>query len=414
MWEVLAKSIIPVGYDAPMMPQQLREHFHMPSGIYLDGNSLGLMPKAAKAALGQVLEQWQNKAVLGWEDWFNATERLSPMVANLVGAKPHEVIVTGTTTSNIHALLATFYRPVGQRRHLLATALDFPSDVYALQSWAEQANAEVRFIPSRDGHTLHPDDIAASLSDDIALALLPSVLYQSGQLLDMATITQLAQQRGVVIGWDAAHSIGCLPHHFHSIGADFAVWCHYKYLNAGPGAPAGLFVHERHHERLPALRGWWGNDKSSQFAMKHNFDPAIGAGAYQWSAPSQLHLAVLEAALAIFEQTELAQIRAHSLELTSYLMQLIDEQLPDCQIATPRQPDARGGHVALVHPQAGALSVALRQRGIIPDFRPPQTLRLAPIALYNTREELEQTVQTLRQLLDSPEQLENLQGGAVV
>jgi len=377
-----------------------RDLFPMPPGIYLDGNSLGLMPHAARGAVQQRLLEWEESAVGGWDDWFGLSEKLAAQVARLVGAGPLEVAVTGSITSNLHALLATFYRPEGSRRNLLATALDFPTDLYALESWTALHSAKLVLVPSRDGETLHPDDLLERFTNDISVVLLPTVLYRSGQLLDVERLTRAAQERGILIGWDAAHSIGAMPHHFHDHGADFAVWCHYKYVNGGPGAPGGLFVHERHLERTPALRGWWGHDKATQFEMRGDFRRSSGASAYQQGTPSILALAAFEGALTVFDGLDLLELRRVSLELTDYFMTLCDEFLPEMRVVTPRAHGERGGHVALAHPQARTLSLALRARGIVPDFRAPDVLRLAPVALYNTRAELEQTVRVLRQLLD--------------
>ncbi|WP_231557239.1 kynureninase [Deinococcus sp. YIM 77859] len=348
-----------------------RDLFAMPPGIYLDGNSLGVMPHAARAAVLRRLDEWQRDAVSGWDHWFELAETLSPALARLVGARSNEVIATGSITANLHALLATLYRPEGARRHLVATALDFPSDVYALHAWAERFGAELRLIPARDGQTLREEEIRAALTDDVALVLLPTVLYRSGALLDVPGLTRAARERGILIGWDAAHSVGSVPHELHDWGADFAVWCHYKYVNAGPGAPGGLYLHERHHHLVPGLRGWWGHDKATQFEMAHTFRPAAGAGAYQLGTPPILALAALEGALSVFDTVELAEVRARSLELTAYLMALVERHLPELRVVTPREPTRRGGHVALAHPQAHALSLALRARGITPISAPP-------------------------------------------
>ncbi len=378
-----------------------RDAFLLPRGIYLDGNSLGPLTHAAQAATERRLKQWQHLAVSGWDEWFELSERLSPALARLVGAEPAEVISTGSITTNLHALLATFYRPEGEKRNLLATSLDFPSDLYALAAWAERAGAELKLIPSRDGHTLEDEDVAASLTPDIALAVLPTVLYRSGQLLDVKGVTALAHSRDILIGWDAAHSVGALPHAFHEAGVDFGVWCSYKYLNAGPGAPGGLFVHEKHFDRTPGLPGWWGHDKATQFEMAPAFRKAPGAGAYQISTPSIIGLAGLEGALAIFEEVTIEAVRTRSLELTDYLINLVDAQLPELTLRTPRDPARRGGHVVLEHPDALELSLALRARHIIPDYRAPNLLRLAPVALFNHETELDTTVTVLRELLSS-------------
>ncbi len=373
----------------------------MPPGIYLDGNSLGVMPLSAHQAVLRRLGEWQTQAVSGWDEWFGLAETLSPILGKLVGAAPREVIATGSITANLHALLATLYRPQGERKHLLATALDFPTDLYALQSWAALHGAELRLIPSRDGQTIHEDDLRTALGPDIALVLLPTVLYRSGQRLDIARLTALAHQHGALIGWDAAHSIGVMPHELHASGADFAVWCSYKYLNGGPGAPGGLYLHQRHHHLAPALSGWWGNEKETQFEMTAKFRPAPGAAAYQQGTPPILALAALEGALEIFADLDLHALRARSLHLTDTLIELADLHLPELRVLTPRDHARRGGHVSLLHPEARALSAALRASGVVPDYREPDILRLAPVALYNTEDELRETVRVLRGLLDS-------------
>lgn len=378
-----------------------RDAFMLPRGIYLDGNSLGPLSYAAQSAIERRLKQWQYKGVSAWDEWFELAERLNPALAKLVGSKASEIITTGSITSNLHALLATFYKPKGKRQHILATSLDFPSDLYALRAWAERNGADLKLILSRDGHTLESNDIEAALTEDIALAVLPTVLYRSGQVLDWAKITQLGQAKGIIMGWDAAHSIGALPHQFHNENIDFAVWCSYKYLNAGPGAPGGLFVHEKHHDLEPGLPGWWGNDKASQFEMSPEFRKATDAGAYQISTPSILALAGLEGALAIFEEVSIEAIRERSLELTQYLIELADKNLAEMPIRSPRERAKRGGHVVLEHPEARLLSLGLRSKNIIPDYREPNLLRLAPVALYNRESELDITVQTLRELLDT-------------
>ncbi|WP_261664918.1 kynureninase [Deinococcus sp. Marseille-Q6407] len=389
------------------------EAFAVPDGIYLDGNSLGLMPHAAKQAVERRLNEWATQAVVGWDEWFGLSESLSPQLARLAGARPEEVIATGSITANLHALLATFYRPQGQRRHLLATALDFPTDLYALRSWADREGAELRLIPSRDGHTLHPDDIAAAITDEIAIVLLPTVLYRSGQLLDVARWTAAAHQQGCLIGWDAAHSMGAVPHQFHDDGADFAVWCSYKYLNAGPGAPGGLYVHERHAGVLPGLRGWWGNDKTSQFQMDNEYRRAGDAGAYQLGTPPVLSLAALEGALEVYRGVDPEELRARSLELTDLLLALAEEQLPEMQVITPRPAAERGGHVSLQWQHNRQVSLALRARRIIPDYREPGILRLAPIPFYNNEDDVRGVVQAMREIIDSREYEAAGEGSAV-
>ncbi|CAF4308080.1 unnamed protein product, partial [Adineta steineri] len=290
---------------------------------------------------------------------------------------------------NLHSLLATLYRPTANKKIIVATTLDFSSDLYAIQSWAQHYGTELRLISSRDGYTLTDEDIEAAFQDDVALIVLPTVLYASGQLLNIERYAKLAQEKEIILGLDAAHSIGSVPHDFHNWGVDFAVWCSYKYLNAGPGACGGIFVHEKHFHRIPALKGWWGHQKNTVFKMNSHFTHEPGASAYQISTPSILALAGLEGSLQEFKKVNIKNIRTHSLQLTAYLMELIDEYLPEFQIVTPRAEECRGGHVSIRHVHARLFSLALRHRNIVPDFRPPDILRMAPLPLYNPNLELD-------------------------
>ncbi|CAF1327446.1 unnamed protein product [Adineta steineri] len=379
----------------------LREDFIYPEGIYLDGNSLGLASRSSIKTIENRLKEWQTLAVNGWASWFGLSESLSTDLAKLVGAMPEEVITTGGITMNLHALLATFYKPTDTKKYIVATTLDFPSDLYALQSWTQHYGTELRLISSRDKYTLTDEDIEEAFQDDVALILLPTVLYGSGQLLDIKRYAKRAQEKNIILGVDAAHSIGALPHDFHDWNVDFAVWCSYKYLNAGPGACGGIFVHEKHFHRIPALKGWWGHQKHTVFEMRPYFTHEPGAAAYQISTPSILALAGLEGSLKEFKKVNILDIRKRSLELTTYLMELIDQHLPELEIITPRNEERRGGHVSVRHVHAHLLSLALRARNIVPDYRPPDILRMAPVAFYNTKLELDETVRVLRELLDN-------------
>jgi kynureninase len=395
----------------PSLPRP--DAFLLPKGVYLDGNSLGPLTYAAQAAIERRMRQWQVHGVGAWDDWFGLAERLSPALGRLVGAHPDEVIATASITVNLHALLASFHRPAGRRRHLLATELDFPTDLHALQSWAELRGVDLRLVPSRDGHTLADDDLDAALTDEVAFAWLPTVLYRSGQALDVARWTRVGHERGAIVGWDAAHSIGALPHALHDDGVDVAAWCSYKYLNGGPGAPGGLFVHRRHHDVAPALRGWWGHDKATQFAMAPTFTRARGAAAFQLGTPPVLSLAGLEGALALYEEVGIEAVRARSLALTDALIARVDASLPELEVVTPRAHARRGGHVALRHAEAARLSKALRRRGVVPDFRHPDVLRLAPVAWYTSEADLDRTVLVLRELLDGGAYLDEAVDGPI-
>ncbi|MFD1436358.1 kynureninase [Kroppenstedtia eburnea] len=390
---------------------RFREEFYLGKGrIYLDGNSLGLLSRRAEQSLLSVLDSWRKHGIDGWTEgphpWFHLSEELGKKSAPLVGAEPEEVIVTGSTTVNLHQLLATFYRPEGKRRKILADALTFPSDIYAMQSQLRLhgLNPEQYLIRvgGRDGQTLAEEDLIAAMTDEVALIVLPSVLYRSGQILDMERLTAAARERGIPIGFDLCHSIGAIPHQLHEWGADFAFWCNYKYLNAGPGGVGGLFVHRKHFGRMPGLAGWFGSDKSVQFDMEHHFTPAGDAGAYQIGTPHLLSLAPLIGSLEIFAEAGIGPIREKSLRQTRYLMELVEKELAGMgfSIGNPRADHRRGGHVSLVHPEAVRICKSLKEKGVIPDFRAPDVIRLAPVALYTAYTELWEAVQRLKWIME--------------
>ena len=386
-----------------------------PGTIYLDGNSLGLASRDAEAAVLAALDDWKQYGIDGWlggeRPWFTIGEELGAVQARLVGARPEEVVVAGSTTVNLHAMVATFYQPSGSRTKLVADSLNFPSDLYALASQVRLRGLDpaehLVLVPSSDGRTLDEADLIAALDEETALLVVPSVLYRGGQLLDVERLTRAAHARGVPIGVDCSHSAGTLPHRLHEWGVDWAVWCSYKYLNGGPGAVAALFVHERHHGTAPALAGWWGSDKTRQFDMALELTPAATAGAWQIGTPPVFGAAALYGALQVTEEAGIERIRAKSLDQTGYLMALADAWLAEAPygftVGTPREAARRGGHVALEHPEAVQICKALKARGIIPDFRPPNVIRLAPVALYTTYAEIWQTVQALREIVERGE-----------
>lgn len=393
-----------------------RERFYLlPGAIYMDGNSLGLLSREAEAALLAVLEEWKRLGIDGWTraepPWFYLAEELGEKEAVLVGAEPGEVIVTASTTFNLHNLMAGFYRPEGKRQKILADELNFPSDKYALESQLRLRGLDpaenLVLVRSRDGRTLAEEDIIAAMTEEVAVAVLPSVLYRSGQLLDIKLLAHAAHERGIFIGFDLSHSAGAVPHRLHEWGVDFAFWCNYKYLNGGPGAVAGLFVHQKHSGRLPGLAGWWGYRKEKQFDMDLAFEPAAGAGAWQVGTPHLLSLAPLVGSLRIFAEAGIENLRAKSLALTSYLMHLIDSELSappyNYRIGTPREPERRGGHVAVEHDEAVRINAALKRRGVIPDFRPPNVIRLAPVPLYTSFHDVWQVVRHLKEIIDTRE-----------
>jgi len=311
-----------------------RQRFYLlPEKIYMDGNSLGLLSRDAEEVLQRMLDQWKRLGINGWLDaepsWFGYAEELGERQATLVGALPEEVIITSSTTVNLHALVGTFYHPQGKRTKILADELNFPSDIYALKSQIElkglDPNQNLVLVKSRDGRFLEEEDIARAMDDEIALVLLPGVLYRSGQLLDMAYLSKKAKESGIPIGFDCSHSVGAVPHYFDKWDMDFAFWCNYKYMNNGPGGVASLFVNQKHFSKKPSLAGWWGYRKDKQFDMSLVFEKAKSAGGWQIGTPHILSLAPLEGSLKIFEEAGMEKIREKSLKLTSYLIFLLTQ-----------------------------------------------------------------------------------------
>jgi kynureninase len=385
-----------------------RRRFYNPKRtIYLDGNSLGLLSKDSEESVLRVLDEWRDLGIRGWTEacqpWFYFAEKLGSMCARLVGAEPEEVVATGSTTVNIHSLVNTFYQPSAKRKKILADSLTFPTDIYALRSTVElrgvDAGQNLILAPSVSDRFLNEDQIIELMDNDVALVFLPSVLYRSGQLLNMQMLTENAHKRGIPIGFDCSHSVGVVPHYFDKWNVDFALWCSYKYLNGGPGGTAFLYVNKRHFDREPALAGWFGYVKERQFDLDIDFEHSQSAGGWQISSPPILSSAPLEGSLKMILEAGIDSIREKSLKMTSYLAYLIEETLSkppyNFSIGTPREAERRGGHVALEHKEGMRISEALRARGVISDFRPPNVIRLAPIPLYNTYHEVWKTTQHL-------------------
>ncbi|MUV38651.1 Kynureninase [Lentibacillus sp. JNUCC-1] len=396
---------------------RFRKEFYIPEdAIYFDGNSLGLLSKRAEATLYDMVESWKKFAIDGWtneaQPWFHLSEKLGNMTAPLIGAHPEEVITTGSTTTNLHQLAATFFKPEGQKNKILADELNFPSDIYALKSQLQikglDPETHLVQVKSRDGHTLTTDDIIAKMNEDVALIVLPAVLYRSGQILDMKALTKAAHERGILIGFDLCHSIGAIEHHLSAWDVDFAFWCTYKHLNGGPGSVGGLYVNQKHFDQQPGLAGWFGSDKAKQFDMSHTFTPAETAGAFQIGTPHLFSAAPLVGALELFQEAGMTHIRTKSLQLTAFLMNLVEQELSeyDFTIVNPRDDHERGGHVFLEHKEAARICKALKADGVIPDYREPNGIRLAPVALYNTFEDVYDAVGILKTIMQEKRYLE--------
>ncbi len=385
--------------------------------IYMDGNSLGLMSVDSEHTLMRVVEEWKTLGIKGWSEakipWINYAEKLGELQAPLVGAKPDEVVVTGGTTINLHAIVSTFYKPDGKRTKILADELNFPSDLYALAAQVRRfggdSDTDLILLKSRDGLTIEENDIIDEMNEEICVALLPSVYYKSGQLLDMERLTKEAHKNDIIIGFDCAHSVGVVPHHFSMWGIDFALWCNYKYMNGGPGSTGSLYINRRHHGKMPGLAGWFGNDRSTMFEMRTKFDPARTASAWQIGTTTMLSTAPIEGSLYMMREAGIDNIREKSLKITSYLMYLIDERLSgdpyNYGIATPREAERRGGHVGIFHEEAWRINQALIARRVIPDFRPPNIIRLAPIPLYISYYDVWRVAEHLKAVIDNDEYL---------
>lgn len=387
-----------------------REEFYIQPGIvYMDGNSLGLLSKRAEQSLLTLLDSWKKFGIDGWtqgeQPWFDFSETLSGLCAPLIGASKEEVIITGSTTTNLHQLIASFYHPKGNRTKILADELNFPSDLYAISSQLSlhgyNPDEHMILVESSNGNMLNEADIVKAMTDDVALIVLPSVLYRSGQVLNLKALTKAAHDRNILIGFDLCHSIGSVPHFLNDWDVDFAFWCNYKHLNGGPGATGGLYVNLKHFGRKPGLAGWFGSNKEKQFDLEIQMTPASDASAFQIGTPHILSSAPLYGSLQMFKEAGMEAIRTKSLKLTNYMMYLIEEELTDYSftIANPHEEEYRGGHIYLMHKEAARICKALKEQQVIPDFRAPNGIRLAPVALYNSFEDVWKTVQILKTIM---------------
>jgi kynureninase len=398
--------------DAQDPINALRARFRHPTRsdgtpvAYFCGNSLGLQPAEAPGLVERELEDWARLAVDAHFEartpWYSYHEVFRDSGARLVGARPGEVVMMNGLTVNLQLMLVSFYRPTATRHKILIEDCAFPSDLYAVQSQLRFHDYDPReamiVARPRDGEAaLRTEDLEELLErrgSEIAVLLFGGVNYFTGQLFDIGRISAAAARQGCVVGWDLAHAAGNVPLRLHDWGVDFAVWCSYKYLNAGPGSVAGCFVHSRHAESvgLPRFAGWWGNDPDRRFRMhlERDFAPFPGAEGWQLSNPPILAMAPLRASLDIFEQAGIERLRAKSLRLTAYLQWWI-ERIDDPRIVslTPREPHGRGCQISLrVAQRSRELFEVLHSRGVVGDYRQPDVLRFAPVPLYNTFHEV--------------------------
>jgi kynureninase len=402
----------------------MRSQFCLPrlndgEAIYLCGNSLGPAPKKVGEYLLAEFADWSGMAVEGhWaarRPWLNYHELVTESLARLVGAEPIEVVAMNTLSVNLNLMMISFYRPTTTRCKILIEGTAFPSDRYAVDQQCrlhglDPATTVLELHPRIGESTLRTEDIVATIEregDSIALILIGNVNYLTGQCFDIKAITAAGHARGCKVGFDLAHAVGNVPLNLHDDGPDFAVWCHYKYVNAGPGAIAGCFVHKRHANEFDLVRlaGWWGHNKATRFEMGPQFQPIQGAEGWQLSNPGIFQLAALRAALEMFDAVGMDAIREKSLKLTGYLEFLLD-RLPggNFEIVTPRDPSQRGAHLslAMLSPNPEAILEHWKEAGIICDFRHPNIIRVAPAPLFNTFMDVHNFVEILKILASSP------------
>jgi kynureninase len=399
--------------DAQDPLRQFREKFHLPLGsegkplIYFAGNSLGLMPKGARQIVDQELDDWARLGVdahlEAMTPWYSYHETLREPMARLAGAKPIEVICMNSLTVNLHLMMATFYRPTKSRFKILMEDPAFPSDTYAIKTQIVHHGLDPKealvLARAREGEfavrTEEVVDLIEKQGDELAVVIIAGVNFFTGQLFDIPKITAAAQKQGITVGVDLAHAVGNVPLALHEWNVDFAVWCSYKYLNAGAGAVAGAYVHERHatNTKLPRLAGWFGNDPNTRFRMhlEPEFIPVATADGWQVSNPPILSMAPLRASFSIFDEAGgMESLRAKSIDLTGYLQFLLERASSKLfTVITPRETDARGCQLSvLVHEHPKELFGKLEAAGVKCDFRQPNVIRVAPTPLYNTFHEV--------------------------
>ncbi|WP_421943654.1 kynureninase [Pedobacter sp.] len=410
--------------DAADILKDFRSEFLFPKHkendfIYLCGNSLGLQPKAVKQVLNNQLDNWSNYAVEGWfdgdEPWMFYHKELKKLMAPIVGASPIEVCPMNTLTVNLHLLMVSFYQPKGKRFKIIMEGGAFPSDQYAIESQVrfhgfDPKEAIIEVFPRDGEEILRTEDIIAKIKEngsDIALVLFGGINYYTGQWYDMEAITKAGHEVGVMVGWDLAHAAGNVPLKLHDWDVDFACWCSYKYQNSGPGGISGIFVHEKHfnNTELNRFAGWWGYQENKRFKMEKGFIPEAGADGWQVSCTQVMPMAIYHASLQIFDKAGYIEpLRNKSISLTGYLEYIINQvnkeiNIEQFKIITPKYPKARGAQLSIIALEKGKeIFDGLVAHGILGDWREPNVIRLSPIPLYNSFEDIYLTGQALLQV----------------
>ncbi len=404
--------------------KDFREKFIIPEQkgkqkIYFLGNSLGLQPKTTKEELNKVLEQWSRYGVEGFFEgdnpWMDYHDKLTGPLSKIVGALPHEVVVMNQLSVNLHLMMKSFYRPVGKRNKIICEVKAFPSDQYMFETQVRDHGFNpdeiiIEVKPREGEYTLRTEDIVSTIqrhNDSAAIVLFSGINYYTGQAFDIKKITETAHAVGAKCGFDLAHAAGNIPLQLHNWNVDFACWCSYKYLNSGPGAVGGVFIHEKYHQdiSIPRYAGWWGYDKTTRFKMEKGFKPVLTAEGWQLSTPSMLLYASHKAALDIFEEAEVEKLEAKRKLLNAYLWFLLNEvnnhaPAKIIKIITPAQETERGCQVSMLMLKDGKkIYDELTKAGVMVDWREPNVIRLAPVPLYNSFEEVWQFTNILQQIL---------------
>lgn len=375
--------------------------------VYFTGNSLGLQPKGAKAALQQELDDWAKYGVEGHFEaknpWFAYHEMFAEPLSKIVGAKPTEVVAMNGLTTNLHLMMVSFYKPTKERFKIICEGKAFPSDQYALETQVRHHGLNpdevlVELEPREGEHTIRTEDVLKTIKEvgsELALVMIGGVNYYTGQVFEMDKITEAGHEQGAMVGWDLAHGAGNVPLQLHDWNVDFACWCSYKYLNSGPGSISGVFVHQRHCEnpKLNRFAGWWGHDKETRFLMEKGFNPIPTAESWQLSNAPVLAMAVHKVAIDLHAKIGMSALRKKSLQLTSYLEFCINQVSEnhtnaDFEIITPSNPEERGSQLSiLVHGHGKKLFDYLTKEGVIADWREPNVIRIAPVPIYNSFED---------------------------
>lgn len=395
-------------------------HHQNKEAIYFLGNSLGLQPKRTESYLQQVLQQWGRYGVeaffLGSQPWLEYHQQLTPILSQIVGALPGEVVVMNQLTVNLHLMLVSFYQPAGKRKKIICEAKAFPSDQYMLYTHVKQRGLNpdeviIEVQPRAGEEVIREEDVLTTIQqygDEVALLFFGGVNYYTGQLFNLQTLTKAAHEAGAKAGFDLAHAAGNVAMQLHNWNVDFAAWCSYKYLNSGPGAVGGVYVHERYHNDalLQRFAGWWGNKKDTQFLMQKAFEAQPSAEGWQLSTPSPLLYAAHEAALEIFKKAGIEQVFKKNQSLNEYLwfvLEKISKEAPpsSIKIITPKNRGEKGCQLSIGIKNGKKIFDALTEKGVFADWREPDVIRIAPVGLYNSFEEVWQFAAILKSAVNN-------------